>query len=96
VLRNNAQEVRRDPASFLASAQPNNVPSHYIFLLISEVMASSPLLEPARDIRRLVLDDNSRDSGFGAYVGGSHFRGQLFLGIYGRTKGRGFTNSFSR
>jgi hypothetical protein len=55
VLRNNAQEVRRDPASFLASAQPNNVPSHYIFLLSFEVMASSPLLEPAGNIGGLIL-----------------------------------------
>jgi hypothetical protein len=33
---NNAQQVRRDPARFLAPAQPINVPSHYVFLLITE------------------------------------------------------------
>jgi hypothetical protein len=42
--RNNAQQVRRDPACFPAPALPINVPSHYVFLLITEVMASSPLL----------------------------------------------------
>ncbi len=33
--RNNAQQVRPDPACFLASAQPINVPSRYVFLLIT-------------------------------------------------------------
>jgi hypothetical protein len=55
--RNNAQQVRRHPACSLASAQPINVPSHYVFLLITEVMASSPLPQPAGDVRGLITND---------------------------------------
>jgi len=30
--------------------QPIKFPSHYVFLLIPQVMVSSPLLQPSRDI----------------------------------------------
>jgi hypothetical protein len=76
---NNAQQVRRDPACFLASAQPINVPSHYVFLLITPVMASSPLLQPAGHVCGLILDDCGCNAGFRAKVGGSHFRAQFFF-----------------
>jgi hypothetical protein len=42
--------------------QPIKFPSHYVFLLITEVMASSPLLEPAGNVGGLILDDRRRDS----------------------------------
>jgi hypothetical protein len=37
--------------------QPIRVPSHYAFLLITQVMASSPLAEPAGDIGGLIRED---------------------------------------
>jgi hypothetical protein len=59
--------------------QPIRVPSHYAFLLITQVMASSPLLEPAGHVRGLILDDCGCNASFRAKVGGSHFRAQFFF-----------------
>ncbi|MGA9723645.1 MAG: hypothetical protein WBQ86_14395, partial [Candidatus Binatus sp.] len=59
--------------------QPTKVPSHYSFLLITQLMASSPLLEPAGHVRGLILDDCGCNAGFRAKVGGSHFRAQFFF-----------------
>jgi hypothetical protein len=42
--------------------------SHYGFLLIIEVMASSPLLQPALNVRRFVVDKGGRYSGFRAQI----------------------------
>jgi len=57
MLRNNAQQTRRDSAYFSVQLQPIKVPAHYAFLLITDEMASSPLLQPALNIRSLVLED---------------------------------------
>jgi len=76
--------------------QPIKVPSHYVFLLITKEMASSPLRQPAGDIRGLIGDDRVRDSSFSAKESCSEFRAQFFLGIDGGTERRGFANPFSR
>jgi hypothetical protein len=85
--RNNAQQVRRDPAFFLASAQPINVPSHYVFLLITQVMASSPLCQPRADIGRRIVDRAVGDPAHSAQIGRSHLR-HAFLGAVGRRSKR--------
>ncbi len=54
MLRNNAQQTRRDSAYFSVQLQPIKVPAHYAFLLITQEMASSPLLQPACDVCRLI------------------------------------------
>jgi hypothetical protein len=57
MLRNNAQQTRRDSAYFSVQLQPIKVPAHYAFLLITQEMASSPLPEPAGDVRGLIMND---------------------------------------
>ena len=79
MLRNNAQQTRRDSAYFSVQLQPIKVPAHYAFLLITDVMASSRLREPARYVRCLILDHSGRYSSFGTQVGRSHFRRELFF-----------------
>ncbi len=78
MLRNNAQQTRRDSAYFSVQLQPIKVPAHYAFLLITQEMASSPLLQPACDVCRLILDYRRRDSRLGAEVSRTHLRNQLF------------------
>ena len=59
-------------------------------------MASSPFLQPAGHIRRLVLDHDRRDPCFGAKESRSHFGAQLFFGICHRAKRRRFGNRLAR
>jgi hypothetical protein len=54
--RNNAQQTRRDTHISSFGPQPINVPSHYVFLLITRIMASSPLLQPSGNVRGLIRD----------------------------------------
>jgi hypothetical protein len=82
-MRNKPAAIRRI-SSF--GPQPIKFPSHYVFLLITEVVASSPLLYPAGNVSCLILNDRARNSGFGAKISASHFRDQFFLGVNGVTK----------
>jgi hypothetical protein len=54
--RNNAQQARRDSAYFIVRPAADQGPSHYVFLLITQEMASSPFPQPSGDVRGGVVD----------------------------------------
>src|ERR1700716_2558976 len=59
--RNNAEEIA---AAILAQNRKRGAPSHYDLLLITGVMASSPLLQPGTDVVRVThgRHDTQRDA----------------------------------
>ncbi len=54
------------------------------------------LLEPSRDVRRLIVEHYRCDSGFGAKVSRSHLSDHFLKRVHGRTERRPFTKPFSR
>src|SRR5260370_33358400 len=78
-----------DQSSVAGKHGGSRSPSHYVFLLITQEMPSSPFLQPAGHVRGLIRNDCARDSGLGAKVSASHFRDQMKEGIHDRDRGSG-------
>jgi len=84
------------PISSFGPLQPITVPSHYEFLLSTQIMASSPLLQPPGYVRGLIIEDRWRYSSLCAQIRRSKFSYQFFTTVVRRSEWRSFQDRFAR
>jgi hypothetical protein len=75
---NNAQQIASRFSRSPQADRAKNLPSHYDLLLITGVMASSPLLDPRGDIGRMIPAKRWRQIEVGGQERGAQFGDELF------------------
>jgi hypothetical protein len=75
---NNAQQIASRFSRSPQADRAKNLPSHYDLLLITGVMASSPLLNPRRDVGSMILSHLRRQVEIGGKKRGTKLGDKLF------------------
>ena len=78
---NNAQQTAAPRGFCLVRRRPLSAPSHYGFVVITGIMASSPLFQPVREVRSVILARLGGDAQIRTQEGRTQFGHQFLAGV---------------